>query len=137
MRRIFTVSIVVAAMLGCSERYSPTAPLDRNIGGPPVRSQSVSGQDLSVTVTGKILTTSSNYAGYISATADRCDVAPIFQFAGTTPGSHGMKTATWNVHGFAVCGYSSCNVTFTDKRNNSVTVTVTATDGTGSGSDCI
>ena len=140
MRRIFEITLITAVLLGCSERYSPTAPVDNKTATPnrTVHSLSgVDGQQVALTVSGKTVIASTNFAGELSAVADGCSVSPLFQNAVETPGSGGMKTATFTLRGFATCGSSTCSVTVTDKKNHSATVQVTASDGTGSGSDCV
>jgi hypothetical protein len=141
MHRIFEVAILSAVLVGCSEQWSPTAPVDNHASvGRSKSAQSLgssSGQQVSVTVSGKSVIASTNFAGEISAVAEGCTARPSFQNAIETPGSGGMKTATFTLSGFDTCGSSTCSVTLTDKKNNSAHVQVTATDGSGSGADCL
>jgi PBP1b-binding outer membrane lipoprotein LpoB len=142
MRRILEVTVLTLLLVGCSDRWNPTAPIDNHTSVVRVgNTQSlggVAGQQISVSASGKSVTASTNFAGEISAVARGCSVSPSFQDAAETPGSSGgMKTATFNLRGFETCGSSTCVVTLTDKKNNSATVQVTATDGSGSGADCV
>jgi hypothetical protein len=141
MRRIFEVAILSAVVVACSEKWSPTAPVDNHASvGRSKTAQSLggsSGQQVSVTVSGQSVIASTNFAGEISAVADGlgCTVTPSFQNAVETPGSGGKKTATFNLGGDK-CGGSICLVTVTDKKNNSAHVQVTV-PGSGSGADCV
>jgi hypothetical protein len=141
MHRIFEVAILSAVVVGCSEQWSPTAPVDNHASaGRSKTAQSLgsaSGQQVSVTVSGKSVTAWTNFAGEISAVGEGCTATPSFQNAVETPGSGGMKTATFNLSGFDKCGSSTCLVTLTDKKNNSAHVQVTASDFSGNGADCI
>ncbi|HJT16852.1 MAG TPA: hypothetical protein VJ853_05675 [Thermoanaerobaculia bacterium] len=137
MRRIFEITLIMAVLIGCSERYSPTAPLDQNTAAPNRTAHAlsgVSGQQVSLTVSDKTVIASTNFAGELSAVAQGCTVSPNLQQAVETPGSGGMKTATFTLSGFSGC-CSTRLVTVTDKKNNSATVPVTG--GSGSGSDCV
>jgi hypothetical protein len=116
MRRIFKIAVITAVLLGCSERYSPTAPVDRTVhslGG-------VEGQQVTLTTAHSTVIASTNYAGVLTAVTDgQCSVAPASQEAVVTPGSGGMHTATFVLG--ADCA-ASCLVTVTDKKGNSATI---------------
>ena len=127
MRRTFEVIVMTAVLLGCSDRQwvSPTAPIQNSSSTPGRIAQSLSGvegQEISATVSGQDVIASTNFAGVISAQANKgCVVSPSLQEATATPGAGGMKTATFHIV-FPSC-VGSCLVTVTDKKGNSASVT--------------